>query len=80
MTASAMTILIGSTLATFGVAVATIISAVIGVGVAYLVFTIGWKRLFFDKSLMIGGYYVRNTPFKGYHRFRSRDWNMKHMP
>lgn len=54
-----------------------VISTGIAVSIGYLVYTYGW-RLINDKSLMIGGFYLRNTPYKGYNRFRSRKWNMEH--
>lgn len=78
MTASAIQSLILSTLTQFGVSVLAIITAVIGVAVAYLVFKFGWKRVITDQSLMIGGFYLRNTPYKGYNRWRSKKWNMEH--
>lgn len=34
----------------------------------------------FDRSGQIGGFYYWNTPYKGYNRWRSRTWNMEHMP
>lgn len=71
--------LIVNTATTFGVAVLAIIATTIGIGVAYLLFTVGWNRLINDKSLMIGGFYLRNVPYKGYNRFRSKSWNMKKM-
>ncbi len=60
----------------FGQAVLGIISAIIIIALAYLVYKVGWYRLINDKSLMIGGYYLRNKPYKNYNRFRSREWNM----
>lgn len=31
-----------------------------------------------DNSYQIHGFYLKNTPYAGYNRFRSRKWNMKH--
>lgn len=76
MNASLTQALIINGLTTFGLAVLAIIGAVLVLGIGYLVFKKGWS-LFYDKSLMIGGFYVRNTPYKGYNRWRSREWNMK---
>jgi len=62
----------------YGIAILVILGALLGISLAYLVFHFGWNRLISDKSLMIGGFYVRNTPYAGYNRFRSRKWNMEH--
>jgi len=62
---------------TLGNSILVILSSIIIIAVGYLVFKHG-KRLLFDRSLMVGGYYLRNTPYKGYNRFRSRNWNNKH--
>lgn len=45
MTASATQALAIATLSTFGGAVLVILTAVIGVGVAYLVFRFGWRKV-----------------------------------
>jgi len=45
MTASATQSLVTSTLSSFAAAVLVIITAVIGVGVAYLVFKFGWRKV-----------------------------------
>jgi len=45
MTSSAMGSLVTTTLGTFGTAVVTILTAVIAVGVAYLVFRFGWRKV-----------------------------------
>jgi len=55
-----------------------IVGSVVVIIVAFLVLKVGLYRLFNDKSLEIGGYYFRNTPYKGYNRFRSKKWNMEH--
>jgi high-affinity Fe2+/Pb2+ permease len=45
MDATAMTTLITGTLTTYGGALVTVLGAVIGIGVAYLVFRFGWKKV-----------------------------------
>ena len=45
MSASSTTALITSSLTDFGTQVVTILTAVIAVGVAYLVFRFGWKKV-----------------------------------
>lgn len=75
MTNTQVTNLILSTLADWSFYIFIIISSVVGISLAYLVYKFGW-RLINDQSLMIGGFYLRNTPYKGYNRFRSRKWNM----
>lgn len=62
---------------TLGASVVVIIATTLSLGVAYLIFTYGW-RLINDKSFMIGGFYIHNTPYKGYNRWRSKKWNMEH--
>lgn len=79
MDTNSIVTLIENTATAFGIAVLAIIATTIAIGVAYLLFTVGWNRLINDKSLMIGGFYLRNVPYKGYNRFRSKSWNMKKM-
>jgi len=67
-----------SAITDYGASILIILSSVIIVGLGYLVYRFGWSKLMHDQSLMIGGFYVRNTPYKGYNRWRSRAWNMKH--
>lgn len=69
--------LISLAITQYGLAVLGIITAIIVIAVAYLVFKFGWSRLINDQSLCIGGYYVRNKPYKNYNRFRSQSWNMR---
>lgn len=69
--------LIIDNVAVYGYAVLSIIGAILVISIGYLVFRYGWK-LVCDQSLEIGGYYLRKTPYKGYNRFRSKAWNMKH--
>jgi len=45
MTASATEALITGALSTFGGAVLVIITAVLGIGVAYLIFRFGWRKV-----------------------------------
>jgi hypothetical protein len=45
MTASATEALVTGTLTTFGSSVLVILTAVIGIGVAYLVFRFGWRKV-----------------------------------
>jgi len=81
MNAASTTPILLSSLLDFGAQAGAILSEVVGVGVALLVFQWGWRqvRLFMtDQSYSIGGYYLRRTPYAGYHRFRSKKWNMEH--
>jgi len=68
--------LITSQLAEFGNSVLVIITAVISIAIAYLIFKYGW-RIMNDQSLQFFGFYVRKTPYAGYNRFRTKAWNMK---
>lgn len=61
----------------YGLAVLGIISVIIVIALAYLIYQVGWYKLLHDQSLTIGGYYIRKTPYKGYNRFRSKSWNLK---
>ena len=45
MDASTMTTLITDTLGSYGTALVTILGAVIGIGLAYLVFRFGWRKV-----------------------------------
>jgi len=76
MTNTAVTNLILNTIADWSLNAFLVISTGIGVSIGYLIYKFGW-RLINDQSLMIGGFYVRNTPYKGYNRFRSKQWNIK---
>jgi len=78
MNNASIEILILSNLSIFAGSVLVIIGNVLTLGIGYLVFKFGWDRLIHDQSLMIGGYYLRNTPYKGYNRFKSQKWNMEH--
>jgi len=79
MTSTSVLTAILITLRDFGSSLLTIVVAVLVVAGGYLVFRYGWKTLGGDMSLNVGGFYPFNTPFKGYHRFRSQKWNMQHM-
>jgi len=67
-------------LTVFSAGVFVIISSVIVIATAYLLFRFGWRTVITDQSLMLGGYYLRKTPIKGYNRFRSQAWNYKNQP
>jgi len=45
MTSVAMTSLVTDTLTSYGTALLAILGAVIGIGVAYLVFRFGWRKV-----------------------------------
>jgi len=77
---TAATSLITDSIAGLAISMLAVLSAFVGVAVGYLIFKFGINRLLYDQSLEIGGYYVRNLPYRGYHRFRSKAWNMAHMP
>jgi len=66
-----------STTQNAGTTALAIFTAVIGLGVAVLVLKFGMHKLLHDQSLQIMGMYVREVPYKGYNRWRSRKWNMK---
>jgi len=63
----------------FGGVLVLILGSVIMIGIGALIFKVGWGWLH-DQSYSIGGYYLHNLPYKGYKRFRSKAWNMEHMP
>lgn len=66
----------------FGYYVFVILSIFLTFAVAYFIFKTGFnflQNVITDKSYKIGGFYVRNLPYKGYNRFRSEKWNMDHM-
>jgi len=65
---------------TLGLAVLSILAATTTIAVGYLVFKFGWSRVIKDQSLMLGGYYLRKVPIKGYNRFKSQKWNYQHQP
>jgi len=60
-----------------GLAILSILGAITVLMLGYLVYKYG-KRLLFDQSITMGGYYLRNTPYAGYNRWRSQKWNSKH--
>lgn len=80
MNSETITTMILSSVTSFGAAALVILGTLITVIVGFLVFRKGLWALLHDQSLTIGGFYVRNVPYKGYNRFRSRSWNMAHMP
>jgi len=63
----------------FGTSLLLIVGAVLVIAVGALIFKVGWGWIN-DKSYSLGGYYLHNLPYAGYHRFRSKKWNMEHMP
>lgn len=63
----------------FGSSLLYIVGAFLVIALGVLIFKIGWGWLH-DQSYSIGGFYLHNLPYKGYKRFRSRKWNMEHMP
>lgn len=72
------TTLILNAITLFGEKIAIILGAVIGIGVAYLVFNSGW-HLLQGTTFTSWAWLDRMTykPYKGYNRFRSRKWNME---
>jgi len=68
------------------ITIATASSIAGGVGLLGLCFAISHLQkyitgnAFGDESLRIGGFYLRKLPYKGYKRFHSQEWNLKHMP
>lgn len=50
----------------------------LGFGVTKLMHYITGTQAWNDKSLRVGGFYLRKTPYKGYKRFHSQHWNMIH--
>lgn len=76
------TSLIYNAFGSFGAYCFIILGTFLTLCISYLIFKTGFnqlKNIFTDKSLKIGGYYLRNLPYKGYNRFRSEKWNMDHM-
>jgi len=80
-----MTTLIIDTLATYGTNLVIILSAVVGVGVAYLVFCFGLNAVWHADGTTnwLGSHWsaydhLTYKPYKNYNRFRSRKWNMSH--
>lgn len=63
-----------------GALIALVVVAIVGAGVALVGVGFGWRSLndlMNDRSLRFFGYYVRDTPYKGYNRWHSQAWNMK---
>jgi len=82
MTYSDTTNLILSKISDYGTQLVLILTAVIGIGLAYLIFSFGWS-LVTGKSGMFTSMFPRldraiYKPYKGYNRFRSREWNLTH--
>jgi len=82
MNATSTALLIVNKMNEYGVAVIVILGSFLTVALSMLVFRLGFSyihRLATDQSLTIGGIYVRNLPYPGYKRFRSKKWNLEHM-
>lgn len=79
MNTIAMKNLILSSLSSYGTQLVIILTAIIGIGLAYLVFRMGW-RLVQGTTWQSNAWLDRMTykPYKGYNRFRSRSWNVQH--
>jgi len=83
MNQAAATVLMISQTQQLGTALFLVAVSFFTVAVGILVIPWGFKnllRMAGDQSLSIGGFYVRNLPYKGYKRFHYRKWNMQHMP
>jgi len=84
MTASATQAVITSGLADFGGSVLVILTAVIGVGIAYIVFDFGYKTIiqgrtsFLSSKLLFLDHVPFVKPYKNYNRLRSKKWNIEH--
>lgn len=70
--------LILSQLLALGVSILAILASLSLLLVGFLVFKFGTYKLFHDRSLNLFGFYLRDVPYKGYNRFKSRSWNSKH--
>jgi len=83
MTSLAIQSLILSGITSFGLAVLGIITAIIVISVAYLVFNFGYKTLFLGQTSLISSriqffdHAPFTKPYKGYNRLRSQSWNIK---
>jgi len=77
-TLSIQTILTDS-LTDLGASALVILTAVIGVAVAYYLFNFG-RKLILGQTFTSWSWLDRMTykPYKGYNRFRSRKWNLEH--
>ncbi len=82
MTVSAIETLILDMLTLWGLAVLAILSAVLIVSVAYLIFNFGWKTGFKGETSIISSHvsFLDHVPFvkpyRGFKRYRSTKWNM----
>jgi len=68
--------------AAFGVIIFSFLGAMLSMMAALIGLHFGiqkFREYILDESFSIHGFYLRKVPFKGYHRFRSQKWNMKHM-
>jgi len=83
MGAASTTDLVLSAASDFSFGALTVLSYVVAIMVSLFVFNWGWgvlRRFMADESFSVGGYFLRKVPYAGYHRFRSKRWNMEHMP
>jgi len=79
MNASNAQAVILNALQDFGSSLVFILGAFLVIALGVLIVRVGWGWLH-DKSYSIGGYYLHNLPYKGYKRWRSKQWNAEHMP
>lgn len=82
LNAASTTQLVANGFAAYSSAALRILGYSMTVLVGLLVFYWGYRKITniaHDQSARIGGFYLRKLPYAGYHRFRSRKWNMEHM-
>jgi len=84
MTLALVQSLILSEISQYGLAVLAIISAIIVISLAYLVFDFGWKTIiqgrtsYISSKIMFLDHVPFVKPYKSYNRLRSKDWNINH--
>jgi len=85
MELTAIQSLMTSTLSDFGNEVLIVLTAVIGVAIAYFLFKFAWSQIITSTGTTSNlgkrwAWFDRMTykPYKGYNRLRSRKWNMEH--
>lgn len=71
--------LMTGTLSNFGEQVLLVLTAVIGIAIAYYLYKIAWN-LIRGTTFTNWAWLDRHTykPYKGYNRFHSQKWNIKH--
>jgi len=77
MTAASTTSIVVSGMSQFSTAAVALLALSVGLAVGIFVYKWG-SAILLDQSARIGGLYIRKLPYAGYHRFRSRRWNMEH--